>query len=54
MQRILREKSEELITIKQNNNGELPKGLLQEGTHAIVAFNDAKVVDLKNEKRPTL
>ena len=54
MQRLLREKSEDIIEIKEKaNNHKQPFGILQEGSEAIEQFKKAKTTDMKNERRPT-
>ena len=53
MQRLLREKSEDVVKIKQvSENNKLPFGILSEGPKAIEYFINAKQADLSNEKRP--
>jgi len=54
MQKILREKSEEVVKIKEKAEGHaLPFGILLEGSDAINQFLDAKGKDMSNEMRPT-
>jgi len=53
MQKMLREKSEDIIDIKNSSKSrKLPFGILLEGNEAIDQFKDSKVTDAHNEKRP--
>lgn len=53
MQKLLRQKSEDIIEIKKSSkSGTLPFGILLEGNEAIEQFVDAKKTDVQNERRP--
>ena len=53
MQKLLREKSEDIIQIKEKSDCQrLPFGILLEGSDAIKQFADARQTDIKNEMRP--
>ena len=52
MQNVLRDKSEEIVKIKQVNNNMLPQGLLSSGKDQLEDFLTRKKNDLENEKRP--
>jgi len=53
MQKLLREKSEDIVEIKEKaNNHKLPFGILLEGSEAIEQFKNAKETDMHNERRP--
>ena len=52
MQTVLRDQREDLIKIKQYNQGKIPKGLLLEGESAIKSFLLMKKRDSVNEARP--
>merc|ERR1712080_201893 len=53
MQKLLREKSEDIVLIKNDlKTNKLPYGMLLEGSTAIEAFKVAMQNDKHNEKRP--
>eukprot|EP00656_Telonema_subtile_P040537 TRINITY_DN4560_c0_g1_i2.p1 TRINITY_DN4560_c0_g1~~TRINITY_DN4560_c0_g1_i2.p1 ORF type:complete len:253 (-),score=61.04 TRINITY_DN4560_c0_g1_i2:680-1438(-) len=56
MFKTLREENESIVELKGLAGGQLPLGVIQQGPSAIkkaiTGFNQAKKVDMKNEKRP--
>lgn len=49
LQKVLREENESIVAIKEQNNDQLPKGMLLEGKKAIEAFMQMKNMDMQNE-----